>query len=127
LPPRLGKQEVAQPDQRRLRCKRRLCGGRPSTAVLVPLPLTPWTMCSLPNDGLYEVESLGLAQRLQSHLRHRQVSSQVGELSGKPGVQVQPFTAQRAQQEHRRAMPFPVATQVAYQVEGGPIYPVQVI
>ncbi len=84
-------------------------------------------MVPLACDGLKELEGLLLTQRLQGHLRERQVASQVGELGGKPRLWLQPLTAYRAQQQHTRAMALPVACQVAHQVEGGSIHPVQVI
>ena len=88
------------------------------------LSSTPRRTRSLPYDGLNELEGLCLAQRLQRHLRERQVASQVGELDGKLWVQRQPFTAHGGQQQHPAAMPDQGACQVAQQVEGGPIHPV---
>ena len=81
----------------------------------------------LPCDGLNELDGLRLAECLQRHLRNRQVPSQIGQLGGKLRVHRQSFPAHRAQQEHAAAMPLPIPCQVAQQVEGGPIDPLQII
>src|SRR6266700_3137884 len=84
-------------------------------------------MHSLPDERLNELEGLRLAERLQRHLGHRQIASQVGQLRGKRRRGLQPFRADGAQQQHPAAMPAPVVAQVAQQVEGGPVHPVQVL
>ncbi len=74
-----------------------------------------------------ELEGLRLTERLQADLADGQVASQVGELGGKRRIELQPFTAHRQEQQHAAALPDPVVSQVAQQVEGGPIHPLQVI
>jgi hypothetical protein len=95
--------------------------------MLTLLTSTACALRPLHYDGLNELEGLCLAQHLQGHLRERQVASQVGQLGGQLRLRLQSFTAYGAQQQHTRAMALPVACQVAQQVEGGPIHPVQVI
>ena len=94
-----------------------------------PFPLCALCLALLAccDDGLKQLERLAVAQWLQADLADRQVPSQVGQLRGKLCGELQSFPAHRAKAQHPAALPFPVAGQVAQQVEGGLIYPVQVI
>ncbi len=95
--------------------------------MLTLLACTARAIRSLACDGLHEVEGLRLAERPQRHLADRQGTPQVGQLDGKLRVELQLIAAYRTQQQHAAVMPLPVASQVAHQVERGPIHPVQVI
>ncbi len=95
--------------------------------MLTLLACTARAMRSLPCYSLHEVEGLRLAECLQGHLANRQVTPQVGQLDGKLRVELQLIAAYRTQQQYAAVMPLPVASQVAHQVQRGPIHPVQVI
>src|SRR5437764_9163467 len=129
LPACVHKQEVTQRGKLRLRCGRRLgpLRGGHSRAVLTLFTSTAGSRLRLHGDGLKELDGLRLAQRLQRDPRDRQVAAQVGEICRELRVEFHPLTAYRTQQQHPAAMGLPVPSQVAQQVEGGPIYPVQVI
>src|SRR5216684_727790 len=84
-------------------------------------------MLPLPDKRLDELERLRLAEGLQRHLRHREITSQVDQLGGKLRVELQLFTAHRAKPQYPAAMFLPDVSQVAYQVQGGLIRPLQII
>ncbi|HEX6553594.1 MAG TPA: hypothetical protein VF026_12585 [Ktedonobacteraceae bacterium] len=81
----------------------------------------------MPEQGFQQLEDLRPAQRLQGYGRERQIPPQVGELGGQLRLGCQLFAAHGAKPQHRRAVPLPRARQVAQQVQGGLIRPVQVL
>jgi hypothetical protein len=117
------KQDVAQPGELRLPLLR----GRQGRGLLTLPACTPPDRGGSACDGRNEVDGLRLAEWLQRQLADRQVAPQVREPCGKLRVERQPFAAQRAKPQHPAAMLLPEVAQVAQQVEGGHIRPVQVI
>src|SRR5207237_4989836 len=101
--------------------------GGVGRAVLSRFTSTAGSRLRLSCDGLKKLDGLRLAQRLQRDPLDLQVAAQIGEISGELRVEFPPLTSYRAQQQLPAAMPLPVPSQVAQQVEGGLIDPLQVI
>lgn len=84
-------------------------------------------MLSLPNDGFDQLKGLLLAQRLQGGLCDRQFASQISQPSRNRRGELQLIAAYCAQQQQPTAMAFPGMCQLAQQVEGDSVHPLQVL